>query len=320
MNRKIYLLSFTLFLGISFNAFAKTVTDTIPLRDRGGDYLRDSVTNPFNLRDPNVIEKSVEYDPATNKYYITEKVGSEYYRTPTVLTFDEYMRWKGKQQERDYFERLAGLNKKRNGELIDPLSKIDFSATQNSKLKLLIKSIGTNGKLPEVPKIGLKNMGDNLIGMIFGDPPTVDIRPQGQIDLTLGGDYRYFGNPVLPTYARTNGGLLFNMDIQMNVTGKIGEKLNLNTAFNNKATFDFDNIMKINYNSNVFSEDDIIKSIEGGNVSLPLRGSLIQGSQNLFGIKTELQFGNLRLTALVAQQRNRRQNLQVSGEIGRAHV
>ncbi|NJN32972.1 MAG: hypothetical protein HC817_00660 [Saprospiraceae bacterium] len=131
-------------------------------------------------------------------------------------------------------------------------------------------------------------MGDNLIGMIFGDPPTVDIRPQGQVDLTLGADYRRFDNPVLPEFARTNGGLLFNMDIQMNVTGKIGEKLNLNTSFNNKATFDFDNIMKLNYNSNVFSEDDIIKSIEGGNVNLPLRGSLIQGSQNLFWSKNRV--------------------------------
>jgi cell surface protein SprA len=298
MNRKIFLHAITLILlGISSNLFAKILPtegheglprrapmgkDTIPLRDRSGDYLRDSVTNPFNLRDPAIIEKSVEYDPLSNRYIITEKIGDEYYRTPMSMTFEEYGRWKAKQQEKEYFERLAGLNKKRNGEAIDPLSKVDFSATQNNKLKMLLKSVGTNGKLPEVPKVDVKKMGDNLIGMIFGDPPTVDIRPQGQIDLTLGGDYRYFGNPVLPTYARTTGGLLFNMDIQMNVTGKIGEKLNLNTSFNNKATFDFDNIMKLNYNSNVWGEDDIIKSIEGGNVNLPLRGTLIQGSQNLF--------------------------------------
>ncbi len=316
MNR-LFLLGFTLlFFGISVNSFAYTTPvdkDTIPLRDRQGDYLRDSVVNPFNLRDPSIITKKVEYDPITNRYYITEKIGDEYFRAPTSLTFEEYSKWKAKQQEREYFERLAGLSKKRGGETIDPLSKIDFSASQNSKMKMLLKSVGVNGKLPEVPKLDIKKIGDNLIGMIFGDPPTVDIRPQGQIDLTIGGDYRNFENPILPTYARKTGGLLFNMDIQMNVTGKIGEKLNLNTSFNNKAAFDFDNIMKLNYNSNVFSEDDIIKSIEGGNVNLPLRGTLIQGSQNLFGIKTELQFGYLRLTALAAQQRNRRQNINVQG-------
>ncbi len=317
MNKKKFLHVFAtlIFLGVASKslAFESSPIDTVPLRDRSGDYLRDSVTNPFYLRDPQFIEKQVEYDPVTNKYYVTEKIGDYYYRTPTVMTFEEYTRYKAKQQERAYFERLAGLTRRRNGELVDPLSKINFDATQNNKLKMLLKSAGVNGKLPEVPKLDIKKMGDNLIGMIFGDPPTVDIRPQGQIDLTLGADYRRFDNPVLPEFARTNGGLLFNMDIQMNVTGKIGEKLNLNTSFNNKATFDFDNIMKLNYNSNVFSEDDIIKSIEGGNVNLPLRGTLIQGSQNLFGIKTELQFGHLRLTAIAAQQRNRRNNVNVSG-------
>ncbi len=287
--------------------------DTIPLRDRTGDYLRDSVSNSFDLRDPAIIEKKVEFDPTTNKYYITEKIGDEYYRTPTVMTFNEYVRWKSQQQEQEYFNRLAGFARKRNTELVDPLSKIDFSATQNQKLRMLLNSVGVNGKLPEMPKLDSKKMGDNLIGMIFGDPPTVSIKPQGQIDLTLGGDYRYFGNPTLPTISRTTGGLLFNMDIQMRVTGQIGNKLNLNTAFNNKATFDFDNIMKLNYNSNVFGEDDIIKSIEAGNVNLPLRGTLIQGSQNLFGLKTELQFGYLRLTAIAAQQRNKKQNIQVQG-------
>jgi cell surface protein SprA len=292
--------------------FAKT--DTVPLRDRNGDYLRDSVVNPFNLSDPTVIKKKVEFDPLSNRYNVTEMVGDEfYYRTPTTMSFEEYIRWKGKQQEQEYFERLAGLSKKKGGEKTDPFSKVDFSQTQNNKLRMLLKSVGVNGKLPDVPKLDIKRIGDNLIGMIFGDPPTVNIQPTGQIDLTLGGDYRYFGNPILPTYARRNGGLLFNMDINMNVTGKIGEKLNLNTAFNNKATFDFDNLMKINYNSNVFGEDDIIKSIEGGNVNLPLRGTLIQGSQNLFGVKTELQFGYLRLTAIAAQQKNRRQNMNVQG-------
>jgi cell surface protein SprA len=319
MNRKgllhdRLLLSFVLFLSFAATiSAANPRTDTIPLRDRTGDFLRDSVVNPFDLRDPSIIQKGVEYDPTTNRYYITEKIGDSYYRTPTFMTFDEYMKFKAQQQEREYFEKLGGFNRKNGAEKIDPFAKVDFSNAQNSKLKMLLKSVGVNGKLPQAAKLDVKKLGDNLIGMIFGDPPTVDIRPQGQIDLTLGGDYRYYANPILPTYARTTGGLLFNMDIQMNVTGKIGDKLNLNTAFNNKATFDFDQIMKINYNSNVFSEDDIIKSIEGGNVSLPLRGSLIQGSQNLFGIKTELQFGHLRITALAAQQKNRRQNLNVQG-------
>jgi cell surface protein SprA len=283
--------------------------DTVPLRDRTGDFLRDSIKNPFNLKDPSIIEKSVEYDPVTNRYYLTEKIGSDFFRTPTVMTFEEYVQWKAKQQEKEYFDRLAGINRGKQGERVDPISKIDFSQTQDNKIKMLLGNDLTKKLDPVKMKA---DIGDKLINQIFGGTG-IDIRPQGNIDLTFGGDYRRYDNPILPIRARSTGGLLFDMNINFNVTGKIGEKLNLNTAFNNKAQFDFDRIIKLNYNTNQFSEDDIVKSIEAGNVSLPLRGTLIQGSQNLFGLKTTLQFGYLKLTALGAQQQSRRQTLNLQG-------
>ena len=60
-------------------------------------------------------------------------------------------------------------------------------------------------------------------------------------------------------------------------------------------------------------KNDIIKNIEAGNVSLPLKGTLIQGSQNLFGLRTDLQFGYLRLSLLAAQQKSKRENIQLEG-------
>ncbi len=287
--------------------------DTVPLTDRVGDYLRDSSTNPFYLRDPDFIDKKIEYDPATNGYFVTEKIGDDYYRVPTQLTYSEYLKYKAEKQEKDYFEKLAGINRRKGAAKVDPFSKIDFSNTNNGKLKMLVNSLGVNGKL-DPSKFNPKAISDKMVSWVFGsDPPVVDIRPQGQIDLTLGYDYRRYDNPAIPIQGRVTGGLLFDMNINVNVTGKIGEKLNLNTAFNNRATFDFDNIMKLNYNGSQFSEDDIVKSIEAGNVSLPLRGQLIQGSQNLFGIKTELQFGYLRLTAVAAQQKSQRKSLNLQG-------
>lgn len=284
--------------------------DTTPLRDRTGDFLRDSVRDPFYLPDPSVVEKSVEYDPKTNRYYVTEKIGGEFFRTPTALTFEEYAKWKAKQQEREHFDRLAGIGKGRKTNVVDPLTKIDFAQTQNNNLKLLLDQAG---KLNPAEFSRSKNAGDWFIRQLIGDPPTVQINPQGTIDLTFGGDYHRYKNPILPIRAQTVGGLLFEMNINFNVTGKIGQKIDLNTAFNNRSSFDFDRIIKLNYNSQQFSEDAILQKIEGGNVSLPLRGTLIQGSQNLFGVKTELKFGYLRLTALAAQQQSRRQNLRIQG-------
>jgi cell surface protein SprA len=96
----------------------------------------------------------------------------------------------------------------------------------------------------------------------------------------------------------------------MNVVGSIGDKLKLGTNFNTLANFDFQNQLKLGHTG---SEDDILQKIEAGNVSLPLRSTLIQGSQSLFGLKTELRFGRLNVTALASQQKSRRQNLQIQG-------
>jgi len=253
--------------------------DTIP--ERYDDFITNPNRNPFDLQDPNIIEQEVEYDPVTNRYIITEKIGDDYYRAPTYMTFEEYQEYKAKQQERNYFQRLAGVGSAEGGAAFtNPLDRIDIQQT--------------------------------LVDRLFGGTE-VDIRPQGGIDLTFGFDYSKLENPILTRRQQTQGGFDFDMNIQMNVTGSIGEKLNLSTNYNTQATFDFDNQMKLDYGTDAFSEDEIIKKIEAGNVSLPLRGSLIQGAQSLFGLKTELQFGHLRLTMIASQQKSEREEIQIQG-------
>ncbi|HEY8398836.1 MAG TPA: hypothetical protein VIK80_12920, partial [Flavihumibacter sp.] len=72
--------------------------------------------NPFDLNDPKNLNKTVEYDPLTRQYYIVEKIGDQYFRTPTYMSFEEYLRYRAAQQERDYFRQradvLTGLNRK----------------------------------------------------------------------------------------------------------------------------------------------------------------------------------------------------------------
>ncbi|HRH38151.1 MAG TPA: cell surface protein SprA, partial [Flavobacteriales bacterium] len=104
----------------------------------------------------------------------------------------------------------------------------------------------------------------------------------------------------------------FNFDqrIQLNLVGSIGDKLKINTNYNTQATFDFENQVKLDYTGH---EDEIIQKIEAGNVSLPLRGTLIQGSQSLFGLKTELKFGRLTATAIFSQEKGQRRNVQTQG-------
>ncbi len=255
--------------------------DTVPLKERYGDFVTDPNANPFDLSDPSIVEKEVEYDPGTGQYIITEKIGDDFFRMPSYMSFNEYLDHRAKEQEANYFKQLAGVSTK-NGKTsssADPLKKIDVK--------------------------------DRVIDRLFGGS-AVDIRPQGNIDLTFGGDYQRRDDPSLSIRQQRNGGFDFDMDIEMQVDGKIGEKLSLSTSYNTQATFDFENQMKLEYNSDAFSgEDDIIKDIQAGNVSFPLRSTLIQGSQSLFGIKTDLRFGRLLLSMVASQQKSKQENIQI---------
>ncbi|HHB78577.1 MAG TPA: cell surface protein SprA, partial [Saprospiraceae bacterium] len=264
----------------SMNGPLATLDTLPPLKDRFGNFLTGSGNNVIDLKDPAIVDQSVEYDPETGMYIITEKVGNDFYRPPSYMTFDEYMTWKSEQQQKSYFKQLAGISDGSDGisGRLDPIAKFDFKKS--------------------------------LIDRLFGGS-TVDIRPQGNIDLRFGVDYSKVDNPIIPIRNRKRTTFDFGMDIRMNVTGKIGEKLTLTTNYNTNAIFDFENQMKIDYNSDLFSEDEILKKIEAGNVSLPLKSNLIQGTQNLFGIKTELQFGRLRLTTILANQKSQRQNIKI---------
>ncbi len=255
--------------------------DTIPLEDRLGDFLTDPNTNPFDIK-PSNLEQKVEYDPETNSYVIFEKIGEEYYKTPVTMTFQEYLEWRSQYEEKRYFNKLAGVGEeyKSKSGIIDPISRVDIK--------------------------------EDIVDRLFGGQG-VTIKPQGNIDLTiLPLQYQYNANPnIFADQQHQFIYLDFDPVIQMNVDGGIGDKMDLNFNFNTQSTFDFDQKIKLAYDSEEFNEDDIIKKIEAGNVSLPLRSSLIQGAQQLFGLKTEVQFGNLRLTAIASEQKSKPENLQI---------
>ena len=270
---------------LSFDIALTTIIDSIPIEDRKGDFIFDKKYNPFDIT-PSNVQQNVEYDPATGKYVILEKIGEEYYRSPTYMTFEEYLNWKSKQQERAYFDKLSGVSspeKKSNGRFdnLDPMAKID--------------------------------LGGSMFNRLFGGQE-VNIKPTGSVDLSLGFiDYQRRDDPNLPQRQQRQIYIPgdFNMRPRLSVDGGIGDKLKLNFDYDNQASFNFDRRIKLEYDSKNFSEDDIVKKIQAGDVSLPLKSNLIPGPQSLFGLRTDLQFGKLKVTALAAQQRSKQNNLQI---------
>lgn len=246
-----------------------------PIRDRRGTSVTDPVRNAIDLKDPRNINKTVEYDPVTRQYTVTEKIGSQNYRQPTVLSFGEFYRLQAEQSEQDYWQKRAS-------------------------------TIGTLNQRSQAPQL---YYGDKLFDRVFGGTK-VDIKPQGSLGLTFGYQGQNVKNPVLVERARKNGGFDFDIDINMNVTGRIGEKLKLITNYNTQSTFDFENQVKLEYTG---YKDEIIQKIEAGNVSFPLSSSLISGVQSLFGVKTQLQFGRLTVTSVLSNQRSQKQNMTLRG-------
>jgi len=94
------------------------------------------------------------------------------------------------------------------------------------------------------------------------------------------------------------------------VIGNIGDKMKFPISYNTLSTFDFENQLKLDYSG---GSEDIFKKIEVGNTSFASKGTLIPGAQQLFGIKTQMQFGKLWLSTVFASQRSQRQSAGFKG-------
>lgn len=235
----------------------------------------DKNQSPLYLKDPSNVKKEFRYDPLTGEYNFYQKIGDDDFRAPNQMSLDEYLKYDMEKSQKDFWR-------------------------QKSANETLNESQGFRPQL---------NVKGELFDRIFGGN-TIDIRPQGSAELSFGINIAKRDNPILPERQRRTSVFDFQQKIQLNLIGNIGEKLRLQTSYNTEATFDFENQMKLEYTG---YEDEIIQKVEAGNVSLPLQSSLISGSQTLFGLKTELQFGRLRVTTLFSQERGQRKEINISG-------
>jgi cell surface protein SprA len=246
-----------------------------PITDRRGDPITNPNRNPFSLSDTAFVKRTIEYDPKANRYYVVEKVGDKYYRTPATFSMKEFLDLQGRKDEREYFRQRANLLSDLNRRNFKP--KFGFS-------KDWVNRITGNGK--------------------------VEIRPTGYVDIAAGYQGQHIKNPTLPERARRTGGFDFNQNAQLQVDAKIGDKINLPINYNTLANFDFENQLKFDYQG---KEDEMLKTFQAGTVNFASKGTLIPGAQSLFGVKSQLQFGKLFVTGVLANQRSNRQSLGLQG-------
>lgn len=241
-------------------------------------WLEDLRQSPLDLRRPDNLQYQVEYNDSLDRYLIGNKMGNVWISTPIILTPVEYLAWTEK-NERNAFYR------KQNDEIFQSKGKEKFDFSD------LHFDLGPAEK-------------------IFG-PGGVRIRTQGTAELKFGITKKNIDNPSLPIHNRKTTMINFDEKINLNVNGKVGDKMNLNLNYNTDATFDYDaQNLKLKYDG---KEDEIIKLVEAGNVSFPSNSSLIKGASSLFGIRTDMQFGKLKLQTVLSQKKSASKSVSAKG-------
>ena len=240
------------------------------------DLMADELA--YDLSTPSNIKTSAEYDPALGCYIVRTRLGNIDIGTPFLLTPEQYNNWQFRlSMQRYYRERNMGLITEKEKQ---PFNILDM------------------------------NFDIGPLEKIFG-PGGVSLKTQGSVQVSMGIKSNKTDNPSLSLSARRKTYFDFDQKIQATIAASVGNRLKFNMTYNTDATFDFDSKnLKLAYEG---EEDDIVKSIEAGNVSMTTGSSLIRGSTALFGIKSKLQFGKLTATALVSQQNSESKTVNTQG-------
>lgn len=242
--------------------------------------LSDLYQSPLDLKRPDNLQYQVVYNDTLDRYIIGNRMGSTWLSAPIMLTPKEYLAWTEQQQRNSYF-------RKQNDEifLAKGKEKFDFSDMHFD--------LGPAEK-------------------IFG-PGGIRVKTQGSAELKFGINKKNIDNPSLPIRNRKTTMMDFDEKINLNVNGKVGDKVNMNLNYNTDATFDFDaQNMKLKYDG---KEDEIIKLVEAGNVSFPSNSSLIKGASSLFGVRTDMQFGKLKLQMVASQKKSASKSVSTRGGV-----
>ena len=235
----------------------------------------------LKMPNPNSIVSKYTYDPILDRYVYTEKIGDFNIRYPLILTPEEFQRLVLEEKLKEYYKRMA-----------------DAAAGQKEGSEEDQKNL-----LPEF------YVNSGLFETIFGGN-TINVIPSGYAEVDLGVLFSKQDNPSFSPRNRTNFTFDFDQRIGLSLLGKVGTRLQVTANYDTEATFDFQQLVKLEYTP---TEDDIIRKIEVGNVNMPLNSSLIRGAQSLFGVKTELQFGKTRVTAVFSEQQSQSKSVVAQG-------
>lgn len=242
----------------------------------------DSISNNRHaLQNSPVLQTVVRYDYVSNLYIFEKMIGDMVIGTVSVMTPSEYMAYREKQM-------------------------------QHSNFRDRDTQMGTSTPPLRPTPLYRQRRGKSQGASLFGSGG-LQLTTDGFVEISTGLKRDVTLNPTLPQRARVRNRFDFDQQVQLSLEARVGDKLGFNINYDSDATFDLDaKQIKLAYHGD---EDEIIRTLEAGNVSMTTTNSLIDAGTALFGIKADLQFGKLHVNTLFSQQQSETQTVNSRGGI-----
>ena len=165
------------------------------------------------------IKSDYVYDSKNNVYIYSKTIDNYPINTPLVLKPDE-------------FEYL--------------IIKENIKKNFKEKIKLLYQN---NGDIKEIQKNLLPELyvNSDFFQSIFGSN-VIDIKPQGSIGIDIGAKFQKTDNPSFSPRNRKNFAFDFDQRINLGLIGDIGERFKITANYDTESTFDFQNLIRLEFN------------------------------------------------------------------------
>lgn len=269
-------------LSVIFLLFSSVIAQA-QIDEEEEEINRDTITGfstgTVELANPPSIVDAYTYDPATDRYIYTSSFAGFNINYPIILTPEQYQDLVLKESMREYYQQKS--------------KAVDGKGSAEEQKNLLPRYY----------------VNSSFFETIFGSN-TIDVKPQGSVEMDLGIRYTKQDNPSISPRNRKTFTFDFDQRISMGLQGKVGTRLAVTANYDTESTFAFQNLIKLEYTP---TEDDIIQKIEVGNVSFPLSNSLVRGAQSLFGAKIQLQFGKTTFTGIYSEQKSQTKTITAEG-------
>lgn len=270
-------------LGTAPDAYAQDSTKVVQIR--GPQF---SHTPPIGARKRSPLaelrtndDKTTVTRDSTGRFIVIRDVFGRRIGTPAQYSFESYAQAKLAAATQDNWQKLVQEARRRN-------------ETQRGLLDF---------------KVNIPGGQRSAFTTIFGKPE-VNLRVTGQANMNIGASIQETRDPAVPPDQQKRVDPTFEQNLKLNIQGTIGDKLTIRTDWDTERSFNYQNQLKIAYKG---YEDEIIQSIELGNVSMDTGNTLVRGGGALFGIKSSAKMGPLELTGILSQQEGRGGSQNLTG-------